>query len=390
MPLPELSPLDKLAAMMRPKAMASNPDPRLAAMDQIAEQQPIVPASGETIQSTGQPLPATTPDVVGNDPTAGMAMYEKIQNDKEAKAKQYLDAQKKGVQGNEAYNNALMSQPGQVDLSPLMSLIDSQTGSKLQAGYKAPQTPEEREKQIQSVQDLIQKQKMGITSEEMKALQDSGLRALLGADSKQKSLEYRQNQYAQKQFDSTQAPNIQRLQGAARISDLLSDAENNYKKASSSGDQNAGVAYNQQIKSLVNGEISRLETGAGQVAFGSQEEKDLKTTAQQWGEILQKLEAVPKNTVPVGIQQQIHNLSGSLAQSYLKAAESQSGILKAGALPNQQAIIDKKHAALMQQFGPRLQYLLSPMQTGPKVGDVQDGHKFKGGDPSKPESWEQQ
>lgn len=84
--------------------------------------------------------------------------------------KKSMAAQQSGLKENEASMANLKNMGGQIDLSPLMGLVDTWTGSKLASSYKAPLTEQERQKQLLQLQSDLQKQRAGISQENINML----------------------------------------------------------------------------------------------------------------------------------------------------------------------------------------------------------------------------
>lgn len=81
-----------------------------------------------------------------------------------------LKAQMAGLRGNEDRLNKFLGQAPQMDLSPLLSLTDAWTGSKMASGYKAPMSAEEKSIADMKFQDLVQKQRGDLSQEEARQL----------------------------------------------------------------------------------------------------------------------------------------------------------------------------------------------------------------------------
>ncbi len=73
-----------------------------------------------------------------------------------------VNAQKSAIPELQEYVKAQNAQPVQTDLSPLMALTDTWTGSKLAQNYKSPETGTQRIKHMTDFQNMEQKQRDSI------------------------------------------------------------------------------------------------------------------------------------------------------------------------------------------------------------------------------------
>lgn len=82
-------------------------------------------------------------------------------NDPELKAKlqKQMDAQEGSIDESQDIYEQLKAMPKRADLSPLLNLTDTWTGSKLAQGYKAPASPEERLADLLKFSDVVTKQR---------------------------------------------------------------------------------------------------------------------------------------------------------------------------------------------------------------------------------------
>lgn len=132
-----------------------------------------------------------------------------------------------------------------------------------------------------------------------------------------------------------------RLEGASRIAEM-------WKKVDS-----GKIKNNSGLKSLINSEIQRLETGASNPAFEAQQQKEMGSTAEKLKQILPGITGEQTDSVPPGVTKQLKELSGTLSTAYMDQADSAFDILKAGARPDQAEIFQKKHEALQASYRKR-------------------------------------
>lgn len=135
-----------------------------------------------------------------------------------------------------------------------------------------------------------------------------------------------------------------RLEGAARIQDI-------WQKVDSGKVKNNGA-----LKSLILSEIQRLETGASNPAFEAQEQKEMKSRAEQLNNIIPSITGNQTDSVPAGVTKQLKALSSTLTSSYMDQADSAFSILKAGARPDQKDIFAQKHQAMQDTYRKRFGY----------------------------------
>lgn len=82
-----------------------------------------------------------------------------ISPDQEKMLNEQLNAQAKSIPELEEYQKAIRGMPVQTDLSPLLALSDSLTGSKLAGSYTKPQSGQERVKSLADIQKMTQDQR---------------------------------------------------------------------------------------------------------------------------------------------------------------------------------------------------------------------------------------
>ncbi len=172
-----------------------------------------------------------------------------------------------------------------------------------------------------------------------------------------------------------------RLEGAAKIGELI--------QAAKSGK----VVSNQALLGQVNAEIARLETGSQSPGLGQSEKTELQDRKAQLQSYVDSFTGNPSDAVDPRVLDTGGKLVTELSGSYMKGIDSRMAGLKAGMTPHQQAILDEKHNSLKSTYSPRFGgwHGLNEVKGGmPKVGDVEDGHVFLGGDPARPESWKAQ
>lgn len=284
---------------------------------------------------------------------------------------------KKGLEQFTDYQNALRGAPMQTDLSPTMALADYLSGSQLAKSYKAPQSGEDRIKSLSDLGKTSLDEREKLTNSLVKLASGKNAMSQLGAMSKAANLDFRERNSAQQQYNNLQKPNVQRLEGAARINDIWK------------GIDSGKIKSNEAAKSLILSEIQRLETGSSNPAFEGQQQKEMATNAQALGEILQKWTGKPQDSVPKPVLDQLKNLSSSLGNEYMSAADSTADVLKQGMTPTQLSVINQKHQGLVNTYKKRFGYWGEPKADNKYVpGYEEGGYRFNGGDPSDQKNWE--
>jgi hypothetical protein len=99
------------------------------------------------------------------------ADYQRILKRIEQRTVQGIGDQRKSVDQLQKYKEALLAQGGAgLDLSPLMKLADTWTGSKLSGGYEAPESAGQRLNRAMGVEQQIANQQGKITDDEIALL----------------------------------------------------------------------------------------------------------------------------------------------------------------------------------------------------------------------------
>lgn len=133
--------------------------------------------AGGNTQSAWARNPTSMEPTVGSNPNMMNASYNpagsqemqlrQLMNQLQAKQIEGINSQKRALAGNEAEVASFKENGGNVDLSPLAALSDTWFGGNLKAGYKSPMSAEERQLKGVALSDLLQKQRQGITDDEL-------------------------------------------------------------------------------------------------------------------------------------------------------------------------------------------------------------------------------
>jgi hypothetical protein len=135
---------------------------------------------------SGQEIPLMMQGVLGQDgnplpeaPAPAMSMasmpslpaapdkYEELMKRLEGRTLQGINDQRESIKKLREYQDKIRNKESQVDLSPLMRLADQWSGSKLSAGYQAPETADERQARLMGIEQQIAGQSSKITDDEL-------------------------------------------------------------------------------------------------------------------------------------------------------------------------------------------------------------------------------
>jgi hypothetical protein len=301
-----------------------------------------------------------------------------------------LKGQKQGVDDQVEMLKMALGQRNGLDLSPLMALTDSWTGSNLQKGYTKPDA-DKIQAGVQSMTQAIQKGRNDLSQNEIDLLKSQLGIAAHKQEAEQRAadralqLKMHQDQLADSAANRkamTDTKNLVHAQdkfnGDSNVSKVvgsLHEAEETDKKLDE-GLTNPVVAQAIPLylaKMAVSGRLNETEINmqGGSQAFANRMEKLAKRIE---GEGLTQTDyAYMKRLVKMtrdGAAQEYHQLldkhAGQYAQSAKVSKDEAKDLLSGGYLPS----------------------LGDSPSTAPNAGEVVDGYKFKGGNPADPNSWE--
>lgn len=92
-----------------------------------------------------------------------------------------IGQQQEGIDKTQALVDKAQGHKAELDLSPLASLVDSWTGSNFRQGYKVPKSKEDLDKEAIGLQEILQKQKQGLSEDQIKLLHQQLLEKMYGA-----------------------------------------------------------------------------------------------------------------------------------------------------------------------------------------------------------------
>lgn len=136
-----------------PQAPSATPPPMASAAQPMA--QPAGPPLGQ------MPIPQNLQASTEN--SGLQALLAQLDN----KGSKYLGQQEVGIHNQEELLKNALGQKAQLDLSPLMSLADAWSGSKLAQGYKGPSDPQAT---VQALEGALQKGRNDLSENEIALL----------------------------------------------------------------------------------------------------------------------------------------------------------------------------------------------------------------------------
>lgn len=104
-----------------------------------------------------------------------------------------------GIDRLNQYIQAEKAKEGQIDFSPLAAYVDSNFSTNLLKGYKAPETPEERQAKIMEMEKFLQDQQGKLADTEV-----DRLKAMMNAADERAKLRMMQSMARQDRFDESQ------------------------------------------------------------------------------------------------------------------------------------------------------------------------------------------
>jgi hypothetical protein len=125
----------------------------------------------------------------------------------------------------------------------------------------------------------------------------------------------------------------QRLEGAARVFDLIHDAES------------GKVVKNKAFLGQLNAEVARLETGSQSPGLGASEKTELLDKKASLEGLIESFTGDPEDAVRPGMIKQVKGTMTSMVDSYQQSIHDRYGTLAAGLTDIQKPIIEQKRLA---------------------------------------------
>jgi hypothetical protein len=321
-------------------------------------------------------------------------------------SKGYLAQQNQGLKQLEENYNQMRAAPQNMDYTPFASFAkflnpNDQGNDALISAAKesAPETKQAREEKLLKLQDMIQQRKGDISKQSLSQLADM-IKAQKGSDELSTLLKMStidKNKAIGNAMSARPAQFDRSIAERAHqniLTKLATNKNAQQKLQSIQGIDNAGKIiedapivtpqiFHDYQQALV-GAIQRGNSGIAERA-----ERYMKSTGIDAATIQQYLTGNPVS-IPQGQENAFYKATQGFAKSERGNIEKQYGQIL-GSISSGQAHIYDKHPELKKDLGSALdQYKgMAESQSGaPQVGDEHDGYIYKGGDPSKPESWE--
>jgi hypothetical protein len=133
----------------------------------------------------------------------------------------------------------------------------------------------------------------------------------------------------------------QRLDGAARVNDLLQAADS------------GKVVTNAAFLGQLNAEIARLETGSQAPGLGASEKTELKSAQSQFEGLKERITGNPTDSVSPGFIKQVHGTMDSMIDSYQQSVNDRYATIASGLTEVQKPIVKDKWNQDVQNYTKR-------------------------------------
>jgi hypothetical protein len=136
---------------------------------QVAREGPVRPPAQSAPKKRNAPLKAETAlNLMAINPEAPAAASTTAQDPTRSETSAFAD-QMAGLKDLEQQIQEYRNQPTQLDLTPLMALSDSWSGSKLAQAYRAPESAQEKMQRLVGLQNQLQQRRAELTRPELAA-----------------------------------------------------------------------------------------------------------------------------------------------------------------------------------------------------------------------------
>lgn len=342
-----------------------------------------------------------TPGEASPQPLADVAAYAaskkspdhsellKMLGELDSRSNKSLAAQRAGLSSSEEMLKKLMtSNPDAFNraIRPLAALTDAWTGSKLSAGIDNS-SEQTRAAQIMNLQNMIQNQRDKIGDNEQNALKLK-IGTMLGL-SKDDAKVSPMDLMSERQAFMAHKDVLAKVDKDPQLKQSLS----NYKNLDNSFNNiaNADLITPEQLEEFqqsVRGALNIKGTGG----VNERERTYLKALDIESLKLKELLKSAPQGIRrDHPILQHFNQLVGLEHGNIRKQYDERLGALTAGyesiyeSHPKFKHDLENKIKASREQVA----HSAALEGSGPEIGTVEDGHRFKGGDPSKPENWEE-
>jgi hypothetical protein len=173
------------------------------------------------------------------------------------------------------------------------------------------------------------------------AAMEAALRSRSDNNEKNRSFRSDKEARATANSDSLLKQYVPRLEGAAKIGELIQSA------------RDGRVISNQALLGQVNAEISKLETGSQSPALHAAEKTELLDKSAQMHALVDAITGNPTDAVRPEVLNAAEKLVNELSGSYMSAIDSRMDYLKGGASESQEHVFNEKHDSIKRTYGPR-------------------------------------
>lgn len=325
-------------------------------------QQPIETqqqAAAGNSQNAETKMPAPSPNDLSQNPNSDYMQLLKsslaaqaIPQEQMAQIQGNVNEQQKGIGELKDYQKMLRGAPVQTDLSPLLALSDSLTGSKLAGSYSKPQTGQDRIGELAKIQNMSQEQRNKVTQDLVKLATGKSAQQQLRGISQLANLQYREQSGAQKQYDTQIGPVKLALEASSRFNDLLQAA------------QNGKLVPTSQLLNTLTEEQAKLATGKSNYGEGTTEGLRIKSYERDLKDLEQKIKNIPEGVLRPETAAQLSGENKILSEGYMNQADRTAKTLLSGATPTQSQVIGQRHNGFKGQFQDQFGYWGSKKQEG--------------------------